>query len=350
MHDHSHHGRRRMPAGLWTVLGTVLLTAAVLSACLVSCSGEILNTETGPLTIAGETGGSSAITLPSDSETESGISIRPSGDPYENAPHVMRVDFLDTGDADAILVRMDDTVILVDTGEADDYHKITTTLTSYGITAIDYLILTHYDNDHIGTATQLLKNVAVGTVYMPDYVRDSRLYRTLADTLEVLSADGKVTVFRPQEDVHIDLAYGSLWINPTHLYEPGHVLGSDDAHSLEENNYSLIVSLSFGDTDLLLAGDAEGDRMAEFAALVPEGTSYDVFKIPHHGGYDKELSDFLRAAKGDLRYCVVSVGSSDLVEASLVTAMRAAGAGAYYTYNGDIHLVTDGKTMTLEQE
>ena len=77
--------------------------------------------------------------------------------------------------------------------------------------------------------------------------------------------------------------------------------------------------------------------------------SYDLIKIPHHGGYDKALGNLLRENAG-LRYCVVHVGNEGLVEASLVTAMRTSGAAAKFTYDGDIAFATDGTSMTLNQK
>ncbi len=330
------------------------LAVVLLPFCMLACSDEILYTGTESLQIIEGTGtrpsGSSSglLELVTNPVTGGSISIQPSGDPYANAAHVMRVDFLSVGNADSILLRMDDTVVLVDTGESDDYGKLTATLSRYSIETIDHLIITHYDNDHIGTAAQVLKDYTVRNVYMPDYIRDSRLYRSLVDVLDILSASGTTTVSRLTEGKQVDLAYGSLHIDPTKLYAPGVTLGSDDSHALEENNYSLMTTVTFGDIRLLLAGDAEGARVAEFALLHPDWM-YDVVKIPHHGGYDKELGAFLRTLKGELRYCMVSVGDDSLVEASLVTAMRSSGAGTYYTYNGDIRLSTDGVSMTIEQ-
>ncbi len=328
--------------------GVVALMAAVvfLSLCLTACSDQVLDPGKDTLSIVDGTGAWGLVTEPS---TGGQLNITPT-DPFANAAHVLRVDFLNVDNADAILLRTEDAVILVDTGEADDYGAISGKLSEYGITAIDHLIITHYDNDHIGTATQILQNYTVRHVYMPDYVRDSRLYRSLVDRLDVMTANGEITVRRLTEAARIELANGSLTIYPTALYAHGQTLGSDDSHALEENNYSLITAVEFGDIRLLLAGDAEHDRITEFMATLPEGgTNFDLVKIPHHGAYDKSLGDLLRAAKGEIRYCVVSVGSADLVEASLVTAMRSAAAGAYYTYNGDIRFATDGATMTVEQ-
>ncbi len=341
----------RVPIPVLRRGATVLWAAALLLLCLCACSDQVLLPGGETVSInppAGESGHTGALQLGTEAPTAPVIGITP-GDPFANAAHVMRVDFLDLGDADAILLRMDDRVVLVDTGESNDSAAITERLEAYGVDAIDVLIITHYDNDHIGSAAQLLRAYPVGAVYMPDYVRDSRLYRSMVDALGVLSDGGQTAVHRLSADTRVELGYGTLDIDATALYEPGLTLGSDDSHSLEENNYSLITTVTFGDIRLLLAGDAEGARIAELAAGLPADARFDALKIPHHGGYDKELGDFLRSIKGDLRYCMVSVGDASLVEASLVTAMRAAGAGAYYTYNGDIRLSTDGVSMVVEQ-
>ena len=331
-----------------TLRGAALLFAALLALCLVGCSDQVYDPTQGTLILnegTGQNSGNGNLELPTEPPTGSVI-VMPSTDPFENSPHVLRADFLDTGDSDAILLRLDEVVILMDTGEADDYPIISQKLTEYGITTIDYLIISHYDNDHIGTVSQVLQSYTVKEMYMPDYVRDSRLYRHMMATLEVMPA---VQVHRPTEDVRIDLPYGSLWINPTALYEPGVTLGSDDAHALEENNYSLITSVYFGDVSILLAGDAEQDRITEFMELVGSELAYDVIKIPHHGGYDKALGNLLRENVG-ARYCMVHVGSQGLVDASLVTAMRTSGAAAKFTYEGNIAFATDGVSMTVEQK
>lgn len=326
------------------------LLAAILLLCLCACSDQIYDPSAGgdlTITPGGVPGGTNDfLELETEPVTGSVIQI-PTTDPFENSPHVLRADFLRTGNSDVILLRMDDTVILVDTGETDDFATLRGVLMEHGIETVDYLIITHYDNDHIGTVSQLLQEFTVRTMYMPAYVRDSSLYRRMMSTLEVVGKD--VAVHRLTEDVFLQLDYGRLWINPTALYEPEQTLGSDQSHALEENNYSLITSVEFGSVQLLLTGDAERDRMEEFSALPERANwSYDLVKTPHHGSYDKALGDFLRECKP--RYCTICVGSESLVDASLVTSMRTAGSAAYYTYDGSIHFATDGTNMTMTQD
>jgi beta-lactamase superfamily II metal-dependent hydrolase len=343
---------RRRAVCLWlAVLLSLCLT------CFVGCSDQIYDPTQGSLSLiegnqtrepqTGSSGGDESLRLEIRTEAPTGSVIQiPTTDPFENAEHIMRVDFLNVGNADAILLRMDDTVILVDTGESGDYHIISQKLKACGIGRIDHLIISHYDNDHIGTAAQILADYEVVNVYMPEYVRDSSLYRHMMSTLDVL--EGKTTVHRLTEDMNLSLPYGRVWINPTALYEPGKILGSDNSHSLEENNYSLITSVRFGDIELLLTGDAERERMAEFASLEEVASwDYDLIKTPHHGGYDKALGEFIRNTAP--RYCTVCAGDESVVDSSLVTAMRSVGSAAYYTYDGEIHFTTDGESMVMSR-
>lgn len=329
------------------------LAIALLCPGLASCTGELVDPSGGSLSIHEGTGtiggGIGNLELPTEPPTGDVIVITPAGDPFENAEHVLRMDVLNVGDADATLLRLDDTVILIDAGESNDYLTIRGKLDEYGITTIDHLIISHYDNDHIGALPQILQSYTVKQVYMPDYVRKSSLYSRMMGTLNTL--EGKTQVRRlHNEDVRIELPYGQLWINATGLYGAGEELGSDDSHALEENNYSLITSVYFGDTSLLFAGDAEDDRIKEFSGLLAdEECAYDFIKIPHHGGYYNELVIFLRRNQGT-RYFAVCVNDEKQVDIRLVTAMRHAGAPAYYTYNGHISYATDGKSMLIEQK
>lgn len=335
---------------------TALLCLTVMLFCLAGCSDQVLEPETKPTpSTPVDPSQGEELTIYFETEPETGFIIGgddPS-DLFMGAEHLMRAEFLDTGKSDCLLLRLDDTVILVDAADSDDYARISQKLTSYGISTIDYFIITHYDNDHIGSAAQVLQNFTVRTVYMPDYVRDSRLYRTLADRLSLMS--DRVTVHRITEDVTVELPYGSLWINPTRLYQSGITLGSDEDNlSAEENNFSLITSVYFGNVSLLLPGDAERDRMEEFYALFADGShgafDYNLVKTPHHGESDKGLLAALSALTASKpRYCVVCVDDPAYVSPELVTKMYSIPAGAYYTSGGDVLFITDGVGMAVSQ-
>ena len=340
-----------------TVKCTLSLCLAAL--LLVGCSDQVLNPDgsistrgvsqaetTEPpaeeTTTSWENPGPGQLTLGTEAVTGGSLIIG-GNDPeemFKDSPHVMHVEFLQTGESDCILLRMDDTVVLVDTADSDDYGTLKTKLRSYDIDTIHHLIITHFDNDHIGSASGVLEDFTVENVYAPDYIRDSGLYRGMMSAIEKKSG---TVLHRVTEDLEINLDYGRLWINPTRLYPSGEILGHDSPDAaVEENNFSLITSVYFGEISLLLLGDAEEERMAEFNALFEDASypTYTLVKTPHHGSYDQKLGACLSAIRP--RYAVVCTDTEDKVEAGLVTSVRSAGAAAYYTYNGEITFSTDG--------
>lgn len=62
------------------------------------------------------------------------------------------LDILDTGKSDCIIVCMDGVTVVNDAADEDDFDSICAALERRGVQRIDYLILSHYDKDHIGSA------------------------------------------------------------------------------------------------------------------------------------------------------------------------------------------------------
>ncbi len=340
------------------------LLALVLLWAFVGCSGQVLmpdgsivnadgSISTGRTDPEGEgNGGTSGITggttadPGTESETVDGENT-PSGPlPFADDAHRMYVDFLDTGKSDAMILRMDDTVILLDTGDADDYDQIAAVLTAAGIHTVDYMILSHMDNDHIGSADRILQNFTVKAVYMPDYIRQSSRYRALTEALSAVA--DRTTVYRLQnEDVRLPLAYGEIWINASALYERGQVVNTDTDEMLpsDENNFSLITSVYFGETSLFLPGDAERDRMEEFNAL--HAATYTLIKTPHHGGYDKGLEAFLITARPT--YAIIATDSAASIDPDLAQKLRQITQKRRNTYDGPILFASNGTETEIRQ-
>lgn len=348
--------KREHRRSLWLVAAPMLL---IILLCLSACSDMVLNSD-GSISYPGQTlqlntvagspaesdpptteGGGTLTLRPGETQAPS-MTLQPSTDPNQS----LTIEFLSTGKSDCILIRMDGKCILVDTADRNDSDLIRSTLDGYGITHIDCLILTHYDNDHIGSAADVLEQYTVGEVYMPDYVRNSKLYRNTVAALT--EAEGKgTTVHRLYaQDVELTIGTGSLWINATAMegYEPGQVLGADeDNDQNEENNFSLITALRYGDITVLLCGDAEEKRMAEYLPLAQARgiTSCTLLKIPHHGGSaDTGLLSAVRAWRP--RACVVCTDAEQNVSAAVITNMTHVGAGQYFTYKGTVCFTADG--------
>ena len=317
----------------------IMLLCLVLVASICACSGEVL--QQGSQGASGQLG-TGAIGSTEGTGGHAG-SLNP-GNAFENAEHMLTLRVLETGKSDCMLIRLDETVIMIDTADADDYGEISDTLESLGIARIDYLILTHFDNDHIGSAAKIIEDFEVAEVYMPNYVRDSGLYRSLMNALSENAARTKVT--KLNDDTTVSLPTGSLWINVSRVYPE---LSHEDPipEDSMDNDLSLICGLTLGDFSALFMGDAEKARCEDFLAQTQYAGQYDFVKLPHHGSHNKALRDILTSC--GVKYGVICTDAFANIELEVVNLLRNLGALTYYSYNGNMVLRTDGKTVECTQ-
>ena len=319
----------------------ILVALCLVLACSIcACSGEVLQ-EGGSEQGSGQLG----TLTPVGSDTTGGNagSLTP-GDAFANAEHLLTIRVLETGKSDCILIKLDDTVILMDTADADDYGEISDMLQSLGISRIDYLILTHFDNDHIGSAAKIIEDFEVAEVYMPNYIRDSGLYRSLIKALDENAARTSVT--KLNDDTEIALPTGKLWINVSRVY-PDLSHEEPIPEDSMDNDLSLICGLSLGEFSALFMGDAEKARCEDFLAQTKYAGQYDFVKLPHHGNYNKALRDILSDC--GVRYGVICSDAFVNIETNTVNLLRNLGALTYYTYNGTMVLRTDGTNVECTQ-
>ncbi len=317
-----------------------LAALCLLLVCSIcACSGEVLQ--------QGDTQEGSGQLTPGELGTNSSGGNAGSlvqGDAFANAEHLLSIRVLETGKSDCILITLDDVVILMDTADADDYAEIADVLQSLGISRIDHLILTHFDNDHIGSAAKIIEDFHVVQAYMPNYVRDSGLYRSLIESLEEQAS--RTTVTKLNDDTEITLPTGKLWINVSRVYPE---LSHEDPipEDSMDNDLSLICGLTLGEFSALFMGDAEKARCEDFLAQTAYAGQYDFVKLPHHGNYNKALRDIL--TDSGVKYSVICSDAFANIETQTVTLMRNLGALVYYSYNGTMLLRTDGKTVECTQ-
>ncbi|MCD8119368.1 MAG: MBL fold metallo-hydrolase [Lachnospiraceae bacterium] len=242
----------------------------------------------------------------------------------------LTVAFLNVGKADCIVLTVDDFVMLVDTGTADSYSVVSDYLAERGVTEIDYVLLTHLDQDHIGGVPSLLNDYTVQNMIQPDYVKDNDTYEAY---VEALAAHDITPVYLKQEG---DISLGDG--NTIHLYPP-------EAEEYEQSNdYSIVSAVYYGDYSFLLMGDAEKERMQEILDQNPG--VFTVLKIPHHGDYKSILEQLISLTAP--QYCVVST-SADNLEEKMTECLDYFAVTAYYTFNGTVIMKTDGTTFSVIQ-
>ena len=81
--------------------------------------------------------------------------------------------FFNAGKADAILINNNNRYIMIDTAEDKFSDNILKYFKDNNIDTIDYLIITHFDKDHVGGASKIIDNINVKNVFQSNYPKDS---------------------------------------------------------------------------------------------------------------------------------------------------------------------------------
>ena len=241
------------------------------------------------------------------------------------------VDFIDVGQADSILIRNQDQVMLIDAGTNEAGDTVVNYLKELGITKINYLVGTHPHEDHIGGIDDVINNFDIGQIYMPKMETTTK---TFEDVLEAIE-NKNLTVTAPNKGDKIELgqAVGTFMTDP--------ILDKDNL-----NLSSLVMRLEFGNTSFLFMGDAEKEN--EETINWPKT---DVLKVGHHGSNTSSSKKFLEQIEPE--YSIIMVGkdnSYNLPKQETIDSLEYIGSEIYRTdENGTIKIISDGNHLEIEK-
>ena len=237
----------------------------------------------------------------------------------------LEVMMLDVGQGQCVLLASGGKYVLVDCGSGSSWYDAgelaAHQLKTMGCTELDYLILSHYDKDHISGVTGLLARMDAAEVLVTEGADDEAVQ---AAVLETASAHG-AEIRSVTEETTLALGKACLRVFPP----TGD--GSD-------NERSLAILASLGDQDLLLTGDL--DRAAEKALLEAwDLPDIEYLAAGHHGSKSSTSAELLDALKPET--VCISVGSNSYGHPAQETLRRLGerGCTVYRTdLHGDIHL------------
>ena len=242
--------------------------------------------------------------------------------------------FIDVGQGDAILVTTSDGNMLIDTSESKAREELDAYLKSVGVEEIKYLVLTHPDADHIGNADFIIQNYKIENIIMTDYVATSKTYERLLDAIEQSTA----SVIQAEAGFQFKIgALSNTVIAPNEDYD-------------DPNEMSIVIKSTYGETSVMLTGDAEKKSEADTLKKWSAATfKCDILKVGHHGSDSSTTVEFLNAV--DPEIAVISCGEGNKYghpHDEIVDRLTAKGVKIYRTdIDGDIIFKTDGETFTL---
>ena len=202
-------------------------------------------------------------------------------------PDGLRVDVLDVGQGDAILLQPAGApAVLVDGGPPED--GLQGKLEDAGVSSLGAAVITHDQSDHAAGVEELLGEFPVGRLI---FGRLSR--RTIVAAAEAGAVSQRVAAGQELRSGRLRLRV--LWPPSELLREAG---GDEDPNQL-----ALVLEARWDDFTMLLTADAE----AESVPLDPGPV--DVLKVAHHGSDDAGLGSLLDRIRP--RLAVISVGEGN---------------------------------------
>ena len=102
---------------------------------------------------------------------------------------ILQVQALKVGKADAIVLFCGGETMVIDCGEEEDGQEVLEYLQGKGVTEIDVLMITHFDQDHVGGADAVMKGMPVRRVILPAYSGSGAEYEDFMAALEKAGAE-----------------------------------------------------------------------------------------------------------------------------------------------------------------
>lgn len=242
-----------------------------------------------------------------------------------------KIYFFNAGKADACIISKDGYNVMIDTGEDDLLNSILLYFKNNNIEKLDYLIITHFDKDHVGSASGIIDNIEVLNVLQSNSPKESEYYNDYINSLTNKNIEAKTI----SGDFEFNLGDLKFVVNgPDKIYEKD-----------ESNNSSLITSLVYKNTKYIFMGDAQNDRLKDF--ISNNFTIYDFVKIPYHGNYQKQLENLLNNIQPE--YAVITSSFEEIEDDKMIDLLESINIKYYLTRNGGLTIYSDGEKIEIEQ-
>ena len=215
----------------------------------------------------------------------------------------LEIYFIDVGQGDSTLViTPKGKTILIDGGGSQTYDIGENTLVPYlldrKIKKIDYMIISHFDYDHVNGLLTVLEKLEVSKIIIGKQGEENEQYKQF----KKLVNQKNVTVLNVKKgdvvNIEKDIKFNVLF--PTSELIQENVI----------NNNSLVVKLEYKDFKMLFTGDIE--EIAEESLLKlyeKEELKADILKVPHHGSKTSSSKKFLEAVSPKL--ALIGVGENN---------------------------------------
>ncbi len=247
----------------------------------------------------------------------------------------LEVYFLDVGQGDAILIKTPQGQNIVIDGGPDNLllYELGQALPWWDRT-IDYLVISHYHADHYMGFPELLKKYKVKNVLVTAHEPNDLLYLIWQEALSDYNLNPKIVKVGERFVIDSDLSW--------------QVLLADDSHE-DFNDNSLVLRLSYKETDFLFMGDLPIAGEEKLLSLGFDLRS-EVLKVGHHGSKYSSGEAFLAAVEP--RVCVIQSGIDNKFShphPEAIERFKQIGCSIEDTQNkGTFKVISDGRQVLFD--
>lgn len=241
---------------------------------------------------------------------------------------VFSLTMLNVGQGLSLLMQSGDKYMIYDGGGRSASSYVVAYLKAHGVSSLDSMVVSHYDEDHIAGLVGVLNTVSVHTAYTPDYTADTAIYNSFRTKLsENGSAEKHPTVGET-------FSFGESTVQ---FISPANYAYKN------ENSFSLAVRITCGAFSCIVTGDAEKDAEAD---MVSNGYAVDsdLLVVGHHGSASSSSEGFIQAVKPE--YAFISVGAGNSYRhpaAQTLSTLRANRVSIFRSdESGEVTCYTDG--------
>lgn len=224
----------------------------------------------------------------------------------------IKICFVDVGQGDCTLIQTSGRKnVLIDGGgsEFGSFDVGESTLLPYlldrGITKIDYMMISHFDSDHIGGLFYIMENLRVDNIIISKQGESSE---NLKKFIEILQSNNRGS--KNKTNVILVKKGDNIKIDNTSYFEilfPEEELINDNIL----NNNSIVAKFVSNNFKMLFTGDIEEiaeNRLCELYKSTNK-LQADIIKVAHHGSKTSSILNFLELVKPKI--ALIGVGENN---------------------------------------
>lgn len=220
----------------------------------------------------------------------------------------LEIHFIDVGQGDSTLILTpQNKTILIDGGgsTSKEFDVGKSTLLPYildkGYTKIDYIFISHLDQDHVGGILYLLQEIKVKHIIIGKQFEETENLQKLKEIVK----EKKISVIAVEEGdkvrIEKNLYFDILWPNTKEEIKENAI-----------NNNATVCKLNYKSFSMLFTGDIEKESEKVLTAKYKETEALKstVLKVAHHGSKTSSTEEFLKFVNPKI--AIIGVGKNNL--------------------------------------